>query len=199
MPRNMSFALTTRQFKDRSKTVTRRCGWDFLEQGDLLWGVKKAMGLKKGESIQRLGLIDIVSAEPEPLEAITADDVEKEGFPGWSTGRFIDFFCKHNGVDPETVVNRIEFQHIGYLATELMLGPRILPNCDAKIGELVFLSTELCAAWECTRPFYVSANTLKNWVELEDICDCKNNYIMALNYYQRAYKLIKEPQPAWKN
>ena len=48
MARNMSFALTTEQFKARTKTVTRRFGWWFLKPGDVVRGVEKAMGLKPG-------------------------------------------------------------------------------------------------------------------------------------------------------
>ena len=47
MPRNMSFSMTTEAIRDRSKTVTRRLGWSFLQPGDLLWAVEKGMGLKK--------------------------------------------------------------------------------------------------------------------------------------------------------
>lgn len=72
MPRNMSFAMTTGQFKARTKTVTRRFGWWFLKPGDVVRGVEKAMGLKKGEKVKALSLIRIVAARPEPLNAITA-------------------------------------------------------------------------------------------------------------------------------
>ena len=39
------------------------------------------MGLRKGQRIVRLGLIEIVSTRAEPLNAITPDDVRREGFP----------------------------------------------------------------------------------------------------------------------
>lgn len=112
MPRNMSFALTTEQFKNRTKDVTRRLGWDFLQPGDLLWGVKKAMGLKKGEKIERLGLIEVVSSTAEPLGAISQEDVVREGFPDWSPAQFVDFFVKKNRITPDTIVNRIEFRYV---------------------------------------------------------------------------------------
>ena len=54
MARNMSFAITTSQVRDRSKTVTRRLGWRFLKRGDVVCAVVKNMGLKKGEKVQRL-------------------------------------------------------------------------------------------------------------------------------------------------
>ena len=49
MPRNMSFAMTTEQVRNQTKTVTRRQGWRFLNAGDILQPVVKGMGLKKGE------------------------------------------------------------------------------------------------------------------------------------------------------
>lgn len=112
MPRNMSFALTTEQFKCRAKTVTRRLGWSFLREGDQVMGVVKGMGLKRGEKIERLGLIAITSTRREPLEAITDDDVVREGFPGMMPAEFVAMFCKHNGCEPSTVVNRIVFSYV---------------------------------------------------------------------------------------
>ena len=113
MPRNMSFSLTTPQFKARTKTVTRRLGWWFLRPGMLLWGVEKAMGLKKGEKIVRLDLIIVVSTRPEPVNAITQADCVLEGFPEMSPPQFIEFFCTHNKCAPDTLVNRIEYQFCG--------------------------------------------------------------------------------------
>lgn len=111
MPRNMSFALTTEQVRKQEKDVTRRLGWDFLVGGELLWAVEKAMGLRKGEKIERICLIQVVSAWPEPLEAVTQEEVVREGFPLWTPAQFIKFFCTHNNITPETIVNRIEFSY----------------------------------------------------------------------------------------
>ncbi len=112
MPRNMSFALTTAQFKDQSKTVTRRFGWWFLKPGDVVCGVKKAMGLQKGEKIQRLGMIRIVSTRAEPLNAITQEDCIREGFPAWEPEQFVHFLCTKYGCAREQAVNRIEFEYL---------------------------------------------------------------------------------------
>lgn len=49
MPPAMSFSHTTDQILNRTKTVTRRLGWENLQPGDRFWAVKKAMGLKRGE------------------------------------------------------------------------------------------------------------------------------------------------------
>ena len=70
MPRHMSFSMTTAQFRARTKTVTRRFGWWFLKPGDLVMGVEKSQGLKKGEKVVRLGLIRIVSVRTEPLKVL---------------------------------------------------------------------------------------------------------------------------------
>lgn len=112
MPRNMSFALTIEQFKAQTKTVTRRFGWLFLKRGDQVCGVEKAMGLKAGEKIKRLGYIRIVSVRTEPLNAITQEDVVREGFPDWTPEQFVAMIVKHYGASPVATVNRVEFEYI---------------------------------------------------------------------------------------
>ena len=57
MARNISFSMTEQQFISGKKDVTRRMGWRFLKAGDRIMGVRKAMGLKKGEKIHALGMI----------------------------------------------------------------------------------------------------------------------------------------------
>ncbi len=111
MPRNMSFAMTTDQIKDRSKTVTRRFGWAFLKPGDEIRAVEKSMGLKKGEKIKRLAMIRVVSVRAEPLNDITQEDVDREGFPLWSPQQFVGMLVDHYKVDPSAIVNRIEFEY----------------------------------------------------------------------------------------
>jgi len=113
MARNISFALTTPQFLDGSKDVTRRLGWEKLKAGDLLCAVKKGMGLKPGEKVERLGMIRVLSVRREPVHSIMLDDVTREGFPGWSRQQFIDFFCKsHRPCEPHWDITRIEFERI---------------------------------------------------------------------------------------
>lgn len=114
--RNISFALTTKQFLDGSKTVTRRCGWWRLKPGDRMQAVRKAMGLKKGEKVKVLGVIEIVSTVAEPLAKIHRygpDETAREGFPELSAEQFIEFFIQHMPkATRETLVNRIEFKRI---------------------------------------------------------------------------------------
>lgn len=110
--RNISFILTTGQFKDRSKDVTRRLRWLNLKPGDRLCGVVKSQGLKPGEKIERLGGIKVVDVRRERLDAITSEDVIREGFPNMTTDQFITMFCGHMNCDPSTIVTRIEFKHV---------------------------------------------------------------------------------------
>jgi hypothetical protein len=112
MARNMSFAMTTDQIKMRTKTVTRRFGWWFLKPGDEVRGVEKAMGLKKGEKIKPLAMVRIISTRAEPLDAITQDDVIKEGFPTWTPEQFVQMLVDHYGVSASSMVNRIEFEYL---------------------------------------------------------------------------------------
>jgi hypothetical protein len=111
--RNISFFLTTPQFRAHTKDVTRRLGWLNLKDGDVLMAVEKAQGLKKGEKIKELGRIIVIKPRREPLNAITQHEVIREGFPEMSVDAFIDFFCKsHKGCTPETIITRIEFKHL---------------------------------------------------------------------------------------
>lgn len=114
MPRNMSFALTEEQFRNQTKTVTRRLGWQSLLPGDIVMGCKKCRGLRPGERLERLGLIRIVSVSRERLNQITDEDVAREGFPGMARIDFMRFFVdemrpKFGCLQP---VTRIEFEYL---------------------------------------------------------------------------------------
>jgi len=110
--RNMSFAMTTEQVINRTKTVTRRFGWWFLKPGDKVRGVRKALGLKKGEKIEPIAEIEILSVSAEPLNAITKEDCIKEGFPEFEPCDFVNMLTKHYKVEPDAIINRIEFRYI---------------------------------------------------------------------------------------
>jgi hypothetical protein len=114
----MSFSMTEQQYVDGTKDVTRRLGWwrdkhggRLLLPGEQFMGVRKGMGLKKGEKVVPLGPSVVVDIRREPLSAITPEDVAREGFPGKSTAWFIDKFCRANRCTPSTVVTRIVFRH----------------------------------------------------------------------------------------
>lgn len=110
--RNMSFALTTQQFKDGTKDVTRRFGWNFLKPGHLVCAVEKGMGLKKGEKIIRLGVIEIVDVRQELLGCITQEECIREGFPHFTPKQFIVFLTGDYYLGRLRAVNRIEFKKI---------------------------------------------------------------------------------------
>jgi len=112
MPRNISFAKTTGQFMARTKTVTRRQGWAGLQPGTLLMACRKCRGLKPGEALERLGLTRVVSVRREPLQAITAEDVEREGYPGMGPEEFVDLFCAQMKCERHAMVTRIEFEYL---------------------------------------------------------------------------------------
>lgn len=123
--RNISFSLTAEQFLDGTKDVTRRLGWKFLKPGDRLMGCRKCMGLKPGETIVRLGEIEIVSVRFEPLNRMSChsefarkeigygkSEAIREGFPDLSGDEFVTMFCRHMSVRrPDQIITRIEFRH----------------------------------------------------------------------------------------
>ncbi len=115
--RNISFSLTTPQFKDGSKDVTRRLGWLFLKVGDHLMACEKCQGIKPGESIVRLGPIEVVSVTREPLSRMIDEpeygqaETRREGFK-CSRHQFVEMFCKHMKCRPAKIITRIEFRHL---------------------------------------------------------------------------------------
>lgn len=121
--RNMSFKLTTPQFIDGTKDVTRRLGWALLRKGEHFMAVRQAQGLKKGQKIEQLGECICKSNIPERLDWIgmfpvrgrpedmhTKPEVEREGFPDLTPEQFVDMFCKEMHCTPSTIINRIEFE-----------------------------------------------------------------------------------------
>src|SRR3990172_12787828 len=88
--RNMSFSMTVEQIRNRTKIVTRRLGWKFLQPGQLIRAVKKSMGLKQGQKVEELAILRILSVRRERLDRLLRDgpslnlgygmsEVEKEG------------------------------------------------------------------------------------------------------------------------
>jgi hypothetical protein len=110
--RLMSFMLTPVQVVEGSKDVTRRTRWLNIRIGERLQAVRKAMGRKPGEALDRLCVIEVVGVRREPLDAITADDCRREGFPEMSPAEFVAFFCKHMGGKPDQAITRIEFRKV---------------------------------------------------------------------------------------
>ncbi len=116
--RNMSFSLTTNAILNRSKTVTRRLGWANLKAG------QRVKAVKKGEKVEVLAIIEIVSNEPEPLSEIiyapyrdgdensNVGECDREGFPHMTPIEFVRMFRQHMGAGFKQIVNRIEFKYV---------------------------------------------------------------------------------------
>lgn len=121
--RNMSFALTVPQIQAGTKDVTRRLGWLQLKPGDLFRPVRKCMGLKPGEKVERLRApLRVVSVVREQLQAMTndldygLDEVRREGFAGHPAygqpDAWVRMFCAtHKGCEPSSFITRIEFAY----------------------------------------------------------------------------------------
>jgi hypothetical protein len=118
--RNMSFSHTVREMQEQTKTVTRRIGWERLKPGTYLRAVRKARGLKKGEKIQPLGVIQALTVRRETLGDVTEEEVRREGFPGMSVGDFQYLFKRVNDLfhtrphqRPDDIpLTRIAFRHV---------------------------------------------------------------------------------------
>lgn len=113
MPRLMSVSLTEQQVRDRTKYVTRRMGWDYLRPGDRLTLCRKVMGRKAGEPLVRIVDVEVVDVDRERLDAITANEVRAEGFPGMTPEEFVEFFCaSHKGCTPDSEITRIRWRYL---------------------------------------------------------------------------------------
>lgn len=115
--RHISFALTTDQIRNRTKTVTRRIGWTFLKPGALLQPVEKCQGLKKGEQVTKIGgPIKVVSVRRESLNVLGLspsdyEEIEREGFPGMAPYVFRVMFAESHHCSIDADVTRIEFTY----------------------------------------------------------------------------------------
>jgi hypothetical protein len=113
MPRLMSVAFTEAAVRARTKTVTRRKGWQFLIPGDRLTLCRKVMGRKPGEPLIRIAEVEVVSVRRERLGEITADEVTLEGFPDMRPSEFIlRFFVNEQGMSSADTVTRIEWRYL---------------------------------------------------------------------------------------
>lgn len=110
--RCMSFAATTEQIKNRTKTVTRRVGWDWAYPGMKILAVEKFRGVPLSKR-KELGVIIVKGSVRVRLDTITKSDVRKEGLPEMSPKEFVTMFCKLNSLcKPRTMVTRIEFDYV---------------------------------------------------------------------------------------
>ena len=118
--RHMSFTRTPQQMRDGTKTVTRRHpdAWATLKPGDSVQPVLRTQGLQKGERHEFLcPPIEIVSNGIQPLSAITADEVIREGFPDLTVHEFCALLRASGAIavvghsPPREFTRRIEFLH----------------------------------------------------------------------------------------
>jgi hypothetical protein len=118
--RNISFSLTTDQMLARTKTVTRRVGWTGKNAplpGMLLQPVRKAMGLRRGEKVEKLGApIRILNVRRESLGKMLRDaayGARESRLEGFDCGalEFVRRFCCTHDCEPEDMVTRIEFEY----------------------------------------------------------------------------------------
>lgn len=126
--RQISFMLTTEAARQKTKDITRRLGWSNVKVGDRLQQVVKSQGLKRGEHVEKIHVIEVVSKRFERLDSLTVDgrypgrvsytqeeainEIRREGFPGITPEEFVTMFCQHNGCSPDVIVNRIEFKYL---------------------------------------------------------------------------------------
>lgn len=119
--KHMSFAVTTEQIRNRTKTVTRRLRWTSLQPGTLLQPIVKGQGLKKGERVEKLGdPIRVVSVRRERIDLMETDqaygydELKKEGYPLGivSPAAFVNWFQIENRFQRDSMVTRIEFEYV---------------------------------------------------------------------------------------
>ena len=116
--RHISFSMTTAQIQDHTKTITRRHGWKFLKPGNRLWAVEKCQGLKKGEKVKRICVIEVVAIRREPLNDLTKNpsygtiEVIAEGFPTITPEEFVEKLCIAIRIRPDNIITRIEFKYL---------------------------------------------------------------------------------------
>ena len=133
---NISFSATTNQVRQHQKHETRRVDKSLrlanLFRGDILQGIEKAQGIKKGEHIVKLDQIEIIEVNREPLDEIIRRPVRPmprrivdqypfalpsettlEGFPELTPVGFVMKFCEINkGCRPDTEITRLVFDYV---------------------------------------------------------------------------------------
>jgi len=119
--RNMSFAMTDVQIRNRVKTVTRRLGWVDVYPGEKLRAVAKSQGLRKGEKVEVLAVVRVVSVRREPLADLNRQpygevEVVLEGFPFLKPHEFIYCFRRAYRCGEDAVVTRIAFEYVEEVA-----------------------------------------------------------------------------------
>jgi hypothetical protein len=111
--RNMSFSKTTERMYAHRKYVTRRYGWWFLKVGDRVQAVEKSMGLRKGEKVKKICVIEITNHYRDNLKCLTQQECILEGFPDKSPDwlrELLYSICPKK--EWSNTPNRIEFKFV---------------------------------------------------------------------------------------
>lgn len=140
---NMSVSMTTAQCVAFEKTVTRRNGWWNVKVGQIIQLIKKGQGLKKGEKVERIHRVQVLSARAERLDALSSmpeygwREMAREGFPQMEPEDFIKMYCKANKSKQTDMVNRIEFRYLlvedGHLTLPVPEKIAVCPACKKPI------------------------------------------------------------------
>lgn len=115
--RLMAVSLTEPQVRDRTKTVTRRTGWQNLRAGERITLCRKVMGRrhKDGtvEPLVRIVDVEVLAVRRERLDTITTEEAIAEGFPDMTPAQFVEFFCAtHKGCRPDSPVTRMQWRYL---------------------------------------------------------------------------------------
>jgi hypothetical protein len=145
--RNISVALTTRQIRNQTKSVTRRCGWTFVQVGDLLQPIVKGQGLKHGETVEPVGApIRVISVRREPLSRLRdeagygIDECRREGFGDhpdlmWPSS-FVEYFAQTHNCDVDDEITRIAFEYtVPLTAAQMAFMQQHGPHLHRRAGE----------------------------------------------------------------
>ena len=145
--RNISFKLTTQQFRDQTKTVTRRLAWEKLKVGTQLMGCEQCQGIKAGQLV-RLGGIVVVSIRREPLYDMLSDEEYgeleciREGFPDMKPREFVEMFCDNMKCDDRKPLARIEYDYLEVEADQC-------PRCFARNEKAVIHGSDEVYCPQC--------------------------------------------------
>lgn len=101
MPRRMSVSMTVVPVRSCLKTVTRRHvdTWRMTAAGDPLTLIEKGMGLPKGAKQVVVAEVEVVDVRVEPILAVTADEIRREGFDPHELGpiEWATWWAVHHG------------------------------------------------------------------------------------------------------
>jgi hypothetical protein len=82
-----------------------------LKVGQIVDGFVKVRGVRTADLAQ-LCTIRITAVSRRRLNSITAAEVVAEGFPDWTTTRFINWFCQKMRVQRTYVLTFIAFEYV---------------------------------------------------------------------------------------